>query len=72
MIKTVCVLNQVFVSQICSISVQPASLLLAPHPPWPPHEGTKYEQHFLLRSPTVTEYLLKREECALICQGDLS
>lgn len=36
-----------------------------------PHKETKYE-HFLQRSPTVMEYLLKREECALICQGDLS
>lgn len=43
----------------------PSSLL------YPPHTETKYEQHFL-RSLTVMEYLLKREECALICQGDLS
>lgn len=42
----------------------------SPLPP-PPHKETKYE-HFLQRSPTVMEYLLKREECALICQGDLS
>lgn len=54
-------------TQVSSISVQPTSLLS----PAPPHKETEYE-HFLRRSLTVMEYLLKRKECALICQGDLS
>lgn len=35
-------------------------------------ESESEYEHFLQRAVTVREYLLKREECALICQGDLS
>lgn len=51
-------------AELISVLCPPSSLC------WPQSES-EYE-HFLQRTVTVSEYLLKREECALICQGDLS